>query len=810
MSSGIGTKLYLDGEKEYKAALAEINRSMRVLGTEMSVVTAQFDKNDKSEQALTARSAALTKEVDAQKEKIEQLQNALRNAKEGFGENDKRTQSWQMQLNKAQAELIGMEKELGQTNKELDDVKNGAKNAGVDMEKFGDVCKKTAEAIGATFAAIGAGVLAAGKELTNLAKNTAEAGDIIDKQSQKVGLSAEAYQKWDYAMQISGTEMANCTTGLKTLTNTLDDARNGSEGAITKFERLGISIDDLKGKSREEVFEATVTALQNVQDETEKAALANDMFGKSGQDLMPLFNMTADATHALLEEAESYGMVMSNDAVAASATFQDSLTKLSGTIDGIKNKIGAQLLPGFTQIADGMADLAVGKDDAAETIGSGVSTVIDAISGMVPQVVEIVSTVSGAVLQSLPSVFESLAQGILGGITQLAPVLTDVITQLAATLVTLLPQIVEAGMQIAASLISGIAEAVPSLIPQITDVILQVAAVLLDNLPVLMDAALALLEGVVQGVLQSLPVILNAIPGIITAVCDALTNGIPMLWEAAIELLNGIVQALPYLINVLRVQIPTIVTTIVSGLTTMIPTLLNAAVSFWSAIAQAIPVIIRMLIPLIPSIVETIVQVLSDNFPLLLGAAIDVMMAIVQAIPVIVRTLAAEFPRIVETMLSALRAALPSLATMGRQLLEGLWNGIQNVKDWLIDKIRNLGYAVTDALKEVFGIASPSKVFEKEIGQNLGLGIGVGFEKAMDSVSRDMANAIPTEFGMGAAVSMPTQGYGDYTKYDAPIAVTLTLHIDAFNNYGTDDIDNLADELSVLIAEKINRRSKAF
>ena len=115
MSENFGLKIGLEGEKEFKKSLAEINNSFKVLGSEMKLVDSQFDKNDKSAEALTARNQVLNKEIDQQKQKIETLRSALANAAESFGENDSRTQSWQIQLNNAQAALNGMERELKAT-----------------------------------------------------------------------------------------------------------------------------------------------------------------------------------------------------------------------------------------------------------------------------------------------------------------------------------------------------------------------------------------------------------------------------------------------------------------------------------------------------------------------------------------------------------------------------------------------------------------------------------------------------------------------------------------------------------------------
>ena len=119
MADDFGLKIGLEGEKEFKKALADINQSFKVLGSEMELVASQFDKQDKSVEALTARNTALNKEIDAQKQKISTLEQALKNAAESFGENDKRTQNWQIQLNKAKAALNGMEKELDTNEKAI-------------------------------------------------------------------------------------------------------------------------------------------------------------------------------------------------------------------------------------------------------------------------------------------------------------------------------------------------------------------------------------------------------------------------------------------------------------------------------------------------------------------------------------------------------------------------------------------------------------------------------------------------------------------------------------------------------------------
>src|SRR5690554_5849125 len=277
-----GFKIGVEGEKEFKNALRDINQNFKVLGSEMNLVTSQFDKQDKSIKAITARNEVLNKEIDAQKNKIGTLEAALKNAAESFGENDKRTQAWQIQLNNANADLNKMERELDQNNKALNEASEGfdeagneaddfgdeidssakvADDAGGRFEKLGSVMKGVAAGIGVAMAAIGTAAVAAGKKLYDMANDAAAAGDEIDKSSQRIGLSTEGYQEWDYVLSQNGASISTLENGMKKLNNTVDDAIQGSGSAAERFKRLGISMSDLEGKSREEIFEMTVRGL---------------------------------------------------------------------------------------------------------------------------------------------------------------------------------------------------------------------------------------------------------------------------------------------------------------------------------------------------------------------------------------------------------------------------------------------------------------------------------------------------------------------------------------------------------------------
>lgn len=431
------------------------------------------------------------------------------------------------ELNSNNTALANADKGFDEAGDEAKDFSNFIKKAADTSEdadgklsKLGDTAKKIGAALGAAAAAVGTACVAAGKKLWDMANEVGSAGDQIDKTSQKIGISTESYQKLGYVFERCGADVNNLQSGMKKLSTVITDAAAGSDSATEKLAAVGLSIEDLNGKSQDEQLSIVIAALQGMEAGAERTAAANDLLGKSATDMAAVLKMSAEETERLKQEVEDYGMIMSNEAVAASAAFEDSLTKLSHTAGGLKNRMVGELLPGITQITDGLADLIAGNDNAAEELKSGVTSVIDTVQTLIPQFAELISSIAGAVLESAPSIITALANGLLSAISELTPVISNIITELISALVELLPQIVSAGADILLSLITGIAEAIPQLIPQIVTVVTEIVNTLIENLPLILDAALQLVTGLAQGILDALPVLIEALPQIITGIVD--------------------------------------------------------------------------------------------------------------------------------------------------------------------------------------------------------------------------------------------------------------------------------------------------
>ena len=893
MADKFGLKLGLEGEKEFKSALSGINQSFKVLGSEMKLVQSQFDKNDNSMEALTARNTVLNKEIEAQKQKIETLRSALDNAAMSFGENDRRTQNWQIQLNNAEAALNGMERELDANNAALADAENGfdqagdeagefgkeldkagdqSEDAGGKFSRLGEVAATVGKAMAAAVAAIGTAAVAAGKQLWDMANTVAETGDEIDKMSQKIGISAESYQEWGYVFERCGTDVNNLQSGMKTLSGVITDAATGSDTAAKKLAAVGLSIEELNGKSQDEQLSIVIAALQGMESGAERTSAATDLLGKSATDLAAVLNMSAEETEALKREAQDYGMVMSNEAVAASAAFEDSLTKLKGTVGGFKNRMVGELLPGIGQIMDGFSDLAAGNKRAGEEIRKGVESVITTVSAMIPQAVELIATIAAAVLESAPAILSALAEGVISAIPTLTPVVMRVVTEVVGALVTLLPQIVEAGTRIIVSLIQGIAEALPTLIPQIVLVVTQIVQTLVENLPLILDAALRLITGLAEGFLAAIPVLIEALPNIISAIVDFLLGAVPEIIDTGIRLLTALVDALPEIIETIVSAIPEIVKNIVTAIIAAVPQIVEAGIKLLVALVQNLPQIISTVVAAIPKIVDSLVTAVLGSIPQLVDAGVKLLVALIQNLPQIITTVLTAIPQIISSLVNAIIGSIPQLVQAGVQLLtsliqnlpqiisqivaampqiiagivnalsggisqmvsvgenlvRGLWEGIQSLAGWLWSKVSAWISSIWDGIMDFFGIHSPSRKMAW-IGDMLVRGLAGSIEDngdeavraaegmseniagVMNSLAADMARTLTPEFNVNGRFNDAAERQSPYSYgADTPSVGGVSVYIESLAVREEADINRIAQKLYDLERQALRKKGAVY
>lgn len=276
---------------------------------------------------------------------------------------------------------------------------------------FGSKMKTGLLIAGAGIAAFGATAgVALGKSISDVSKY----GDHVDKMSQKIGMSREGFQKWDYVLQRAGTSIDSMAPVMKKLSTS---AVENSDA----FQKLGISQEEVASMSQEELFGRTIEALSGMEEGAERTALASKLLGKGASELAPLINGGTEAIEEQMKMAEEYGMVMSDDAVKASADFVDAQTTLQGTLTGLKNKVTAEFLPAATDVVNGLAMMAAGDFMGGfDLIKEGVGEFIGNITSRVPEMI----TKGGEMLAGF-------IQGLTEKIPEMATAAADAIREFA-------------------------------------------------------------------------------------------------------------------------------------------------------------------------------------------------------------------------------------------------------------------------------------------------------------------------------------------------------------------------------------------
>lgn len=713
-------------------------------------------------------------------------------------------------------------------DKGLDESEKKGSNFG---KNLGKVVGSGAKVAGAAIAATTAVTVAGAKAFISGAANVSAYGNEIDKNSQKMNMSAKGYQEWAFILEHTGASIEGMKTSMKKLVTA---AEEGSDAFMT----LGISQEDLAKMSPEETWNATIKALQNVEDAGQRTALATKLLGKGAVELAPLFNTSAEATEQMRKQVNDLGGVMSDDAIKASAGFQDSLQNVNVSLSGMKNNMLSSFLPAFSTTMDGLANIfsGVDTDKGLSQIEQGIKGLADGLVNKAPQLFaiggSILKALANSITGNLPILLNSavpiVMELVTGVIKNLPTVVTAAISLVGAIVDGIsknLPMILNAAKDVILALANAIAQNAPTIIPTIISLIMTIVTTLTNPefLVPLIQAGIQIVLGLINGIVNAIPLIIEQIPVIIENIVNVLLEGLPLILDAGIQIFNALIEALPVILESLSTALPKVIDTIVKLIVKGLPLLLKGAVQLFMAIIQALPTIITALVKNIPTIVTTIISTLLNNLPMLIQGAIQLFMGIIQAIPRIVVELGRQMPSIISAIVNGLKSGVSQIASVGSNLIKGLWNGISNMAGWIKSKIQGFGKNVLNNLKNFFGIHSPSTVFRDQIGKFLALGIGEGFSDEVNDVAKDMAksaNGIADDINdalalddIGLNVGLSASGaYVSASKKASASGSSVTFGNMTFNLYASEgqDIRELAKEVATEIQNLIDDKEKAY
>lgn len=447
----INTKFTLSGEKEYQQAISKIGDNMRMLNSEMRKVETAYARNADSVEALTAKNAVYQKEIDKQKEKIETYRKAVKAAQdaqdaqnkkleeaaktldkgsdeyksiaEGAETARKKVEKWQTSLNNAEAELNNLNNKLDENKEKIEESGKETGNLGDVVsgltEKFGiklpEGMQKSMNSMGSLnttsvkiaggFVALAVAIAKAEKALIAMTKESAAFADNIITLSMQTGQTTDQLQEFSYATELIDVSVDTLQGSLTKLTNNMQDTINGTGNAKASFEALGISVTDADGnmRSANDVFYETIDALGDVKNETERDAMAMDIFGRSAQDLNPLIIQGSDTLKAYAQEAHNVGYVLNNEELSALGAVDDAYQRLQKSQEGAKNQLSAEFAPYLTEFYEKITKLI--KDGGQALKDSGI---VDSFGMLLETVGDIIAPTDQLSSDTVPKLTEAL------------------------------------------------------------------------------------------------------------------------------------------------------------------------------------------------------------------------------------------------------------------------------------------------------------------------------------------------------------------------------------------------------------------
>lgn len=694
-------------------AIGQLNAPINKLNTELKDVTKALNFDPKNTDLLAQKQDVLRRNIQATKDKLQELTKAQQQMGEYSSLTDEQKQAYNRlsaEIAKSKEALQNMNSEMKKTtNIDLSSVTNGLKKVG---EVALDVSKKLLEVTTAVSGAL-AGLVGAGvNSYADLEQNIGGINKIFgDSAEQLIANSKEAYKT---AGLSANQYMETATTFSASL---LKGLGGDTQQAVQLTDR---AIKDMSDNAN--TFGTSMDEVANVYKALSKeqyTTLDNLRLGYAG---------TKEGMKQLIADASSYKDIQEELGISVDASSM-SFDNMINAISVVQSHLG---IMGTT------------SSEASETISGSINTMKASFDNFLngsgsPQ--DLAKSVNTA-LKNISNTVKKLAPSILDGVGQL---FKDIVPEAVNLIIGLLPQLLEAVTGLINTLFTMISQNKEQIKNTITSLLNTAITFLTENIPTILEIGVTILVTLAQGIISALPTLSAELPKLITTIINIIIENIPLILQTGIQLLLAIVEAIPVIIDELQKQLPSIIDTLVNTLIDNLPTLIEASIQLLSALIIAIPEISFELAKSIPTLVVTIVKTLWDKRGEILESGKKILLNIKDGIVNHLSTLWDKIKEIPGNIKEKLIEGISKIKEAGKELINGMWEGIKEKWESLKNKVAEFGEGIVKKFKSVFGIASPSKVFKKEIGQYLAMGVSSGFEETMEDVTDDMTKSIPID-----------------------------------------------------------------
>ena len=779
MAGGFGGVIKLKGEDEYKKALQQIRQSLSETGSSLNAITSSFNNSDKSMQETKNATSQLNNLLAQQKNSYNNLKSTYDSMTSTYEKNRQALFGLEVSYGTAKDKLAEIERSLGKNSKEykeqkkvVDDLSKEINNGTKAQEENELSLSKMRTQLNNSETAINKTT----KAIDNLGKETEDTGEEAEKASKGgftvfKGTLSDLYSNY----------ISKAIDAVGRLTKSIFNLGKNAVENFATYEQLIGGVETLFGQSSKVVedyannayktaglnanqYMETITSfsaslLQSLGGDTEKVAQVSDMavkdmadnsnkLGTSMESIQNAYQGFAKNNYTMLDNLKlGYG---------GTKTEMERLLADAEKISGIHYDI-SNLSDVFEAIHVIQGELKITGTTAAEaekTIEGSMKATKSAWQNL------LTGLAKGGDLTPL---INNLIDGVLNLSKNLIPVVKNVINGLGSLasglLSTILPQIVKEipplikdtlplVINAVTSALDSILSVLPTLIDSINSFLPKIISAVVSLLPKLINVGIQAITSLIQGISQMAPQLVKTLPELLEKSLNAFLYNLPSVIKAGLDLIlsliKGIVDAIPQLIKTIPTIIKTIIDTLMSRLSELVKAGIEILVALINGMVAAMPELIRML----PTIVVTIAETLVRNLPLLIRTGSELIGALIQGLFSMIGNVGNTAYQIGQVILQTLWNLPGQIWNIGVNIVQGLWEGIAGSFNWIKNKIGEWVGNVFDFIKRLFGIASPSKLFRDEIGKNLALGIGEGFSAEMKTVTSEMKDSIPSNWGL--------------------------------------------------------------
>lgn len=720
-ATSFGGTIKLTGESEYKKALKDITSDLKLMSSELKLATTQFSNGDTTIKQTKNSYDNINKSVQDQKEKISELREALKKAEQEYGSNNEKVKAFKTQLNNAENQLVQMESATNKSTEELKEMKKGFDDAGDGALKFGDVLKANllSDAILDGIKSLGSVVKEIGSIFVDVGK---KALDSYADYEQLIGGVQTLFGIGEVSVEEYAASVGKSVKDVQKKYDQMYEAQESVLNYADKaYETAGLSANEYM----ETVTSFSASLIQSLKGNTLKSAdYANraiidmsDNANKMGTDIALIqsaYQGFAKQNYTMLDNLKlGYGGTKTEmeRLVKDASKMKDVQKELGVSVDSSSLSFG-NIVNAISVMQSKMGISGTTAKEASSTIQGSVNSLKAVWQNMLTTISSESDTFMQQQIENLVSSIETVAENIMPRVQIIIDGIVDLVIGLSGKLIENMPQIMEAGMQILQKLLDGITSMLPQITPVIFQIIDNIVQFLTQNLPTILTLGTQILFELMRGIAESLPDLVPQIVDVIIKIMEVFNDNFSTFLELGVKVILGLIEGLIK-------SIPTIISNL--------PTIIEAIINFFT---------LSKFLTLGKTIISGLIKGLGQTVPNLLK----------------------EIPKIVGKIIKGF--ANGGWKTVGQDIIKGIVNGFTSMGNFIWDAIKKVGSSMLDGIKSFFGIKSPSRVMKDQVGTYLAEGIGIGFEDTMKNVSKDMANAIPTDFDTTINANYKSSSYG--------------------------------------------------